>query len=80
MYSFVGDTRRWDAFTVQDSHTYAIKLYKLFPDRRVQLTLIDSLWAIVVSVLYDDGKVLYSHYIMGIGDYADYLEEELLKR
>lgn len=80
MYNFVGDTRRWDSFTIQDSHTYALKLHKLFPDRRIQLTCINTLWTIVISVLMDDGRVLYSHYIHGIGDYADYLEEELLKR
>lgn len=79
MYSFVGDTRRWDSFTIQDAHTYALKLHKLFPDRTVQLTCKGSMWVIIVSVVLD-GYRLTPHYIYGIGDYCEYLEQELLKR
>ena len=80
MYSFVGDTRRWDSFTIQDSHTYALKLHKLFPDRQVLLTCKGSLWCISVSVRLDNGCMSTPIDIYGIGDYAEYLEQELLKR
>lgn len=80
MYSFVGDTRRWDFFTIQDAHTYALKLHRLFPDRRVQLSCINSMWGIDVSSLLDNRYWSTPYRIYGIGDYAAYLEAELLKR
>lgn len=79
MYRFVGDTRRWDSFTSEDAHVYALKLHNLFPDRNVQLTCQGFMWVIVVSVVIDRHR-LTPHYIYGIGDYAEYLEQELLKR